>query len=149
MLHQTINKQGKLVYLYKAWNKEKFELKHQLVKESSKQSRELFSKVCRINEQVSRQLLLLYLERCMFKYNLAFFQWRGSRPGGNAKTVEKIFNERLLILIDSLRQANIEGGSLNKDFKKFKTLVSMQMNTKKTKENYLETEESSEEEYII
>ena len=72
-MYQLVRKQGKIAFLIGMWNREKNEMKAELVKAKDKASKELYLKLCVMSEEISVKLIHLYIHRCAFKYQLAFF----------------------------------------------------------------------------
>ena len=73
MMYQLVRKQGKIALLIGMWNQEKNEMKAELVKAKDKASKELYLKLCVMSDELSVKLIHLYIQRCAFKYQLAFF----------------------------------------------------------------------------
>jgi hypothetical protein len=76
-----------------------------------------------MSEKTTRSFLNLYMERCSFKYTLAFFQWRSTLSGAHFGDLEQIFNSRLFILADSIRKANLLGGQMNNELSTLKKSI--------------------------
>ena len=123
MMYQLVRKQGKIAFLTGLWNQEKNEMKSELIKLKDKASKELYLKLCLLSEETAVKFIHLYIQRCSFKYQLAFFQWRSTLSGAHISNLEEIFNARLFILADSIRKANLLGGQINSELSSLKKSI--------------------------
>jgi len=63
-----------------------------------------------MDDDIAKQFLKKYLERCKFKYVLAFMQWRAMQYEANLSDLEAIFKARHLLLIEALKSAKMKKG---------------------------------------
>ena len=90
-LHQLVRQQGKLQHLQIIWEKELEQILIELTKDKSKFGKEKYKMHINIDKKLSAMLRKKYLERCKFKYVLAFMQWRALQYNSNYDELQQIF----------------------------------------------------------
>lgn len=74
-----------------------------LLKDKSKQGKQNYTNFMLIDEQMSNAFIKRWLNRCKFKYCLAFMQWRTLSYNPNFRELESIFKSRLVQLVDAIK----------------------------------------------
>lgn len=85
------------------WAKELNEMITEALKDKSKNGKNSLRLLTCIDDDVQKFAIKAYLERCKFKYVLAFLQWRSLSCHSNDETLIEIFMARLSILIETLK----------------------------------------------
>ena len=111
---QMIKQQGKVAYLTTMWDKELNSMIAEAFKDKSKKGKDLVKELTGIDDDLAKKMIKVYIERCKFKYCLAFLQWRNSSYHAKSEDLIEIFQARLKILISTIRK----GGSNKGKFKK-------------------------------
>jgi hypothetical protein len=108
-----IKQQGKVAYLTTMWDKELNSMIAEAFKDKSKKGKDLVKQLTGIDDDLAKKMIKVYIERCKFKYCLAFLQWRNSSYHAKSEDLIEIFQARLNILISTIRK----GGSNKGKFK--------------------------------
>ena len=82
----------------------------EMFKDKSKVGKERLKQFQSLDDTFGKKLLKKYLERCKFKYVLAFIQWRAMQYKANFSELEDIFKARHLMLIEVLKSAKSKKG---------------------------------------
>ena len=93
---QLLKKEGKMMHLKSMWNTEVESLLNSLVVEKSKASKEKYKQLQNIAEEKRTRILQLWLQRCLFIYNLVFLQWRTLSTRPDVRQLESLFKSKHL-----------------------------------------------------
>ena len=85
--------------------KETSEMMVEAMKDKSKKGKEMVRLLSSIDDNLVRITMKTYLERCSFKYILAFLQWRYLTPNADDFQLMNIFNSRVNNLLEKLKNS--------------------------------------------
>lgn len=86
------------------WDKELNEMTSEAFKDKSKKGKELVRLLTSIDDTLSKKIIKVYIERCKFRYVLAFLQWRNLSYHSNPDDLLAIFCARVDLLLRNIRQ---------------------------------------------
>jgi len=84
----------RLDYLMMLWKKEIFHYAIELKESNKKVHQEMYKKLEKIDYEIVKKLLNLYIYRCKFKHALAFMQFRRISPDATNEELKVMFNGR-------------------------------------------------------